>query len=44
MNQKAAAKEFVKTFFNIEATEDECDAVCLGLAGIIEREGNKSAF
>jgi len=43
-SQKLAAQEFVKEHFNIKATEDECDAICLGLAGIIENEKPKSAF
>lgn len=42
--QKQKAQEFVKEFFNIEATEDEADAICLGYAGILEDEKNKSAF
>lgn len=44
IQQKAAAKDFVKKEFNIDATEDECDAICLGLAGIIEKDNNRSAF
>ena len=42
--QKAVAKKFVKEHFNIEATEDECDAICIGIAGIEEYNKNKSAF
>ena len=42
--QKNAAKTFVKNHFNIIATEDECDAICLGLAAIIEQNKNISAF
>ena len=43
-DQKKAAKEFVKEFFDKEATEDECDAICLGLAAIQEKKEKKSAF
>lgn len=42
--QKQKAQEFVKEYFNIETTEDEADAICLGYAGILEDEKNKSAF
>lgn len=42
--QKQKAQEFVKNYFNINATEDEADAICLGYAGILEDEKNKSAF
>jgi len=42
--QKQKAQEFVKEHFNINATEDEADAICLGYAGILEDEKNKSAF
>lgn len=42
--QKQKAQEFVKEHFNIDATEDEADAICLGYAGILEDEKNKSAF
>lgn len=42
--QKNAAKNFVKEKFNKDISEDECDAICLGLAGIIENKKIKSAF
>ena len=44
--QKSAAKEWVHSNFNdfTDATEDECDAVCLGTAGIIELDKNRSAW
>lgn len=42
--QKAAAKSFVKNKFHIEASEDECDAICLTLAGIQEKKKKTSAF
>lgn len=43
-DQKAAAQKFVKEHFDIQASEDECDAICLGLAGIEELGKKKSAF
>ena len=42
--QKKAAQELVRQEFGIEATEDECDAICIGLAGLIERTKKDSAF
>lgn len=42
--QKKKAQNFVKEFFNKEVTEDEADAICLGYAGVLEDEKNKSAF
>lgn len=42
--QKQKAQDFVKEFFDKEVTEDEADAICLGLAGILEDEKNRSAF
>lgn len=42
--QKKAAQELVRQQLNIEATEDECDAICIGLAGIQEKRKNESAF
>lgn len=42
--QKKAAQDFVKNHFNINASEDECDAICLTLAGIQEKKYNASAF
>jgi Holliday junction resolvasome RuvABC endonuclease subunit len=42
--QKQKAQDFVKEFFNKEVTEDEADAICLGLAGVLEDEKNRSAF
>lgn len=41
--QKKRAQEFVKEYFNTEATEDECDAICLGYAGILNLESKKGA-
>ena len=41
--QKRKAKEFVKDHFNVDATEDECDAICLGYAGILDQNKNKNA-
>lgn len=43
-DQKMNARKFVNSYFNIIASEDTCDAICLGFAGILEEEKNKSAF
>jgi len=42
--QKSQAKKFIEDEFKLSPTEDECDAICLGLAGVIENEKTKSAF
>lgn len=42
--QKKAAQELVRQLFKIEATEDECDAICIGLAGLQEKNKKTSAF
>lgn len=42
--QKEKSQSFVKKYFNTIASEDTCDAICLGYAGIIEENKNKSAF
>lgn len=42
--QKAAAQQLVKDKFQVEATEDECDAICIGLAAIQEKSKKVSAF
>jgi hypothetical protein len=42
--QKKNSIQFVKDIFNEDVTEDEADAICIGLAGIIEDEKHKSAF
>ena len=44
--QKAAAQKWVHENFESfqNAAEDECDAICLGTAGIIELNKNRSAF
>jgi len=44
IEQKRKAKEFVKKHFEVEATEDECDAICLGYAGILDKESAKTAW
>lgn len=44
IEQKQKAKDFVKEYFNETPTEDECDAICLGLAALYEEENSKSAF
>lgn len=43
-DQKAAAKNFVKEYFDIEVSEDEADAICIGLAGIVKKKSEGSAF
>lgn len=42
--QKEAAIKFILDTFEIEVSSDAADAICLGLAGILEKEQNKSAF
>lgn len=42
--QKAAAQQFVREHFECVPTEDEADAICLGLAGIREKKQKTSAF
>ena len=42
--QKLAAQEFVKEKYNIEATEDEADAISLGTAAILEQDKDTCAF
>lgn len=42
--QKAKSKQFVEDYFELLASEDESDAICLGYAGILEDEKYKSAF
>ena len=42
--QKQKAAEFVNKIFQEKPTEDECDAICLGLAGIYEDKTKRSAF
>ncbi len=42
--QKKAAQKLVRQQFNIDATEDECDAICIGLAGVHEKRKTTSAF
>ena len=44
VDQKKASVEFIKDKFNIEPTEDEADSICLGLAYMLEKEKNQSAF
>ena len=44
VDQKKNAQKFVKEQFNKVATEDECDAICLGLAALYEKDSLKSAF
>lgn len=42
--QKKAAQELARQKFSVEATEDECDAICIGLAGLVEKNKKMSAF
>ena len=42
--QKAKSKAFVEKYFNTITSEDTCDAICLGYAGILEENKNVSAF
>lgn len=42
--QKQAAQNFISTKYNLNSSEDECDAVCIGLAGIHELNTICSAF
>ncbi len=42
--QKKKSKELIKEIYQIEVSEDEADAICLGTAGIQEKEQNRSAF
>lgn len=42
--QKKAAQKFVEDHFNLFESEDVCDAICLGLAALIEKDNNRSAF
>lgn len=42
--QKEIAINFVRQRYNKEVSSDEADAICLGLAGILENGKNESAF
>ena len=42
--QKAAAQQFVQDHFHLSLGEDTCDAICLGTAGWLEYNKNRSAF
>ena len=44
IEQKQQAQKFVQEYFKESPTEDECDAICLGLAGLYEKDQRKSAF
>ena len=43
-DQKLAAQSFVEKQYGLNLTEDECDAICLGAAGIKDLAINTSAF
>lgn len=36
--QKKTAQQFVKEQFNVDATQDEADSICLSLAALLENE------
>lgn len=42
--QKKAAQQLVERLYKIQVSQDEADAICLGLAGIEEYNKNRSAF
>ena len=42
--QKEKAVNFVNNHYNVLASSDEADAICIGCAGLIEQGQNKSAF
>ena len=43
-DQKQTAKTLINQIFEINPTEDECDAICIGLAGLAEKNKKLSAF
>lgn len=43
-DQKKAAIDFIKKTCGVSVTSDEADALCIGIAGRIEYNQNKSAF
>lgn len=42
--QKQKAQELVQQTYQVEVSEDEADAICLGIAALKEKNNNKSAF
>lgn len=42
--QKKAAQQFVEQQYNLKVSSDEADAICIGAAGIIEYNKNRSAW
>ena len=42
--QKQKAQELVRQMYQIDVTEDEADAICLGAAALKEKNDNRSAF
>lgn len=44
VEQKKTAQELIEKLYNFDATEDEADAICLGLAGVLKYGKRKSAF
>lgn len=43
-DNKKAAQTLIKKIYQVEVKEDEADAICIGIAGIQEKEQNRSAF
>jgi len=44
VENKKVAKALVADLYKIEATEDECDSICIGIAGMLEQKKHTSAF
>ena len=42
--QKKAAQQFIEQRYDLKVTSDEADAICIGAAGLIEYNKNRSAF
>ena len=42
--QKKAAQQLIEQLYNIKVTQDEADAICIGIAGLLEYNKNRSAF
>ena len=43
-SQEQKAQELVRQTYQVEVSEDEADAICLGTAALKEKEQNRSAF
>lgn len=44
VEQKKAAQQLIEQLYNIKVTQDEADAICIGIAGLLEYNKNRSAF